>query len=92
MGRRPAKTPQERVEATLESFRDWLCANWGFCGANDAPPANFARDKWTVDEFAEEILRAEGISSLETDYRKQIRDEFVRRFGASLSVADFDTE
>jgi hypothetical protein len=92
MGRRPAKTPQERLESTLEAFRDFLCVEWGFCGASGVAPANLARDRWTADEFAEEILRAEGISSLETDYRKQIREEFVRRFGPSLGVSHFDGE
>lgn len=89
MGRKPAKTPQERVEASLEGFRDWLCLEWGFCGEVGVPPADFSRDRWTADEFAEEILRAEGISPFETDYRKKIRDEFVRRFGGALSVSNF---
>ncbi len=87
MGRKPAKTAQERLKAKLEDYVQWLCVEWGFCG--DAP-VDLARESWSADEFAEAILRAEGMGELETHYRKKIRDEFIRRFGSSLSLSDFE--
>ncbi len=89
MGRKSARTPQERLEARLETFREWLCTEWGFCGTAGISPVDYARESWSADEFAREVLRAEGIGDLETEYRRKIREEFQRRYGDRLSVADF---
>ena len=64
---------------------------WGFCGTPDAPPFDHKREGWTADEFAREVLRAEGdYPSLNEKWFKPIRKEFVTRFGLSTCVADFE--
>jgi hypothetical protein len=67
-----------------------MCVVFGFCGSATEAPFDSSRLSWTADDFAREVLRAEGIGPLETDYFKVIRREFTDRFGASVSVQDFD--
>jgi len=67
-----------------------LCVDWGFC----IPPADadrIARSKrLEADEFAAEVLRAEGMfSEYETKWFPRIKQRFIERFGSSVSVEDF---
>jgi hypothetical protein len=75
-----------------------LCIEWGFCGnANDAP-FDHTRASWTADDFAFEVLRAEGMNPLviegigpfQSDWFKKIRKRFVSEFGQSVCLKDFD--
>jgi hypothetical protein len=76
-----------------------LCVEWGFCGGADAP---FDRTcgAWTADEFALEVLRAEGEAPLmiegigpsQSPWFKKIRARFVSEFGVSVCVRDFESK
>jgi hypothetical protein len=70
-----------------------LCVGWGFCGTPDAAPFDRRRVSWTAEEFAREVLRAEGDHpSLSERWFKPIHDKFMAQFGASISVEDFTEE
>lgn len=75
-----------------------LCIEWGFCG--DAKHARFDRKRgsWTAEQFAFEVLRAEGMDPMiiegigpsQSEWFKKIRSRFVAEFGASVRVSDFE--
>jgi hypothetical protein len=77
-----------------------LCIDCGFCGDARQAPFDRSRTSWTADEFAFEVLRAEGMDPLwiegvgpsQSEFFKMIRDQFSSRFGASISVEDFTEE
>ena len=77
-----------------------LCVEWGFCGNSKDASFDGARASWTADEFATEVLRAEGMNPLmiegvgpdQSDWFKKIRARFVSEFGASVGVGDFESD
>jgi hypothetical protein len=72
----------------------------GFCGDAKHAPFDDKRGAWTADEFALEVLRAEGMDPLmvegigtsQSDYFRMIRARFVSEFGATVSVRDFEAQ
>ena len=76
-----------------------LCIEWGFCGDAKRAPFDHKRGAWTAEEFALEVLRAEGMDPLiiegigpaQSDWFKRIRDRFIAEFGASVSLRDFES-
>lgn len=76
-----------------------LCIEWGFCGNAQDAPFDRERSAWTADEFAIEVLRAEGMNPLliegigpdQSEWFKKIRARFVSEFGGSVRVEDFET-
>lgn len=74
-----------------------LCAEWGFCGSARDAPFDRQRSAWTADEFAIEVLRAEGMNPLliegigpdQSEWFKKIRVRFLSEFGVAVSVDDF---
>jgi hypothetical protein len=95
-----AQYPERRFEGAIENLLRVLCVDFGFCGDSHHAPFDLSRTSWTADDFAVEVLRAEGMNPLhiegigpsQSDYFKLIRDQFVARFGASISVEDFTEE
>lgn len=87
---KPQSTPRERYQDAIRRLLDDLCSNGGFCG--DGRYAPFDRDclSWTAEEFAREVLRAEGMDPTD-GWAKQLREIFTARFGGSLCVADFES-
>ncbi len=77
-----------------------LCVDWGFCGDAENAPFDLERTAWTADEFAIEVLRAEGMNPMmiegigpdQSDWFKKIRARFVAEFGGSVSLCDFDSK
>ncbi len=77
-----------------------LCIEWGFCGNAEDAPFDRERAAWTADEFAVEVLRAEGMNPLviegigldQSEWFKKMRARFVAEFGHSVSVRDFEAE
>jgi hypothetical protein len=75
-----------------------LCIEWGFCGDHRHAPFDHKRGAWTAEEFALEVLRAEGMNPLmiegigpsQSDWFKKIRARFVDEFGGSIRVDDFE--
>lgn len=60
-------------------------------------PFDTKRGSWTAEEFAFEVLRAEGMEPLmiegigvsQSEYFNVIRDFFVKQHGAAIRVTDF---
>lgn len=73
---------------------------WGFCGNAKDAPFDHTPGAWTADEFALEILRAEGMDPLivegvgpsQSEWFKRIRARFIAEFGPSVCVCDFESE
>jgi len=84
-------TARQRYDKAISDLLGELCVGLGFCGTPDAAPFDHKREAWTADEFAREILRAEGGGGgFEEKWFKPLRKEFVARFGLELRVADFE--
>jgi len=76
-------------ERKLRYFLYNLCVDWGFC----IPPSDTDRitssSHVLADEFAVEIVRAEGFSETEgSDWVKKITLRFIEHFGTNELFAD----
>lgn len=93
-------TARERYDRAIGNTLGKFCIEWGFCGDYRHAPFDQKRDAWTAEEFALEVLRAEGMNPLviegigpsQSPWFKKIRGRFVAEFGASVSVRDFESE
>lgn len=93
-------TARQRYDRAISNMLGKLCIEWGFCGDARHAPFDHGRATWTADEFAMEVLRAEGMNPLEiegigpsqSDWFKRIRARFVAEFGNSVSVHDYEAE
>ena len=93
-------TARQRYDRAISKMLGKLCIEWGFCGDARQAPFDHRRAAWAADEFALEVLRAEGMNPLEiegvgpsqSDWFKRIRARFVAELGNSVSVHDFESE
>jgi hypothetical protein len=77
------------LEKMLGTLLDEMCLEWGFC----LPPADRERiassRSLTADEFAAEVLRAEGFDpEYELSWYRKVRQRFIDRFGEAASAED----
>jgi hypothetical protein len=93
-------TARQRYDGAISNLLGKLCVEWGFCGNAKDEPFDRARTSWTAEEFAFEVLRAEGMDPLmiegvgpsQSEYFKMIRARFSEDFGPAISVEDFTEE
>jgi hypothetical protein len=91
-------TARQRYDRALERALGDVCVQLGFCGSSGFAPFDATRESWSADEFAFEVLRAEGMAAivvegvgpLKPEYFDLIRALFVKHFGAFVSVRDFE--
>ncbi|QGZ94095.1 hypothetical protein DSM104635_00911 [Terricaulis silvestris] len=91
-------TTRQRYDRALERALGDVCVQLGFCGSSGFAPFDASRECWSADEFAFEVLRAEGMAAivvegvgpLKPEYFELIRARFVKHFGASVSLSDFE--
>ncbi|MGD9816845.1 MAG: hypothetical protein AB7Q23_16430 [Hyphomonadaceae bacterium] len=94
------RRPKPDFEAVIDALVFEACAEYGFCGDPDCEPFDRTRRAWTAEEFALEVLRAEGLEPIviqgigpsQSEYFVMIRDLFLRRVGASIRVDDTDAQ
>jgi hypothetical protein len=80
---------ERSLKKDLGDLLDTLCVEWGFC----IPPSDFdrivARQRLTADEFAAEVLRAEGFNpEYEKQWHRKIKRRFTDRFGEAALADD----
>jgi hypothetical protein len=80
------KLDPSTLEKGLCTLLSELCIEWGFC----IPPADatriIKRTHITADEFAAEVLRAEGMApEREQTWVRRIKHRFTDRFGSVAS-------
>jgi hypothetical protein len=78
------------LEGDLNNLLANLCQQMGFC----IPPSDRDRictsQRIDADEFAFEVLRAEGFDPrYEHEWFREIKQFFVERFGESASASDY---
>jgi hypothetical protein len=79
---------ESSLEKRLSDLLTALCVEWGFC----IPPDDFDRiassQHLTADEFATEVLKAEGFDHPEYELRwhRKIKRRFIDRFGEAASA------
>lgn len=81
------------LERDILVLLDKLCLESGFC----IPPVDAVRisqsASLTADEFASEVLRAEGMNpEYELSWYRAIRKCFIEVFGRSVSVDSYNPE
>ncbi len=80
------------AKESIDKLLAELCVEWGFC----LPPASCDRiaamDEFTPEEFAEAVLRAEGMDpSTNETWMERLTDRFQRHMAGSLSNPTRDT-
>lgn len=58
-----------------------LCVKWGFCIPKDDFDQISKMDYYYADDFAMDIIEAEGMDS-NSSWRKKIAERFIERFGS----------
>lgn len=91
-------TARQRYDRAISGLLGKLCIEWGFSGDAKEPPFDHRRSAWTAEEFALEVLRAEGMKPLivegigpsQSEWFKKIHARFSAEFGGSIGVGDFE--
>ncbi len=77
------------LEHDLTAFLGVLCVEWGFC----IPPADARRianlDSVTAEEFAKQVLVAEGMCSYTSPWFKKITLRFSSLFGDEVAASTY---
>ena len=75
--------------AGLDILLGDLCREWGFCNRLTAADVVAQRTALSDMEFAYAVLRAEKMNlEYKPDWVRRIREKFVARFGASISLIE----
>lgn len=73
----------------LTSFLDVLCVEWGFCIPASDKERILQLESVTANEFAELVLKAEGLCSETSPWFKKIVHRFSHAFGKEVSKTDY---
>lgn len=77
------------LERKLRFFLYDLCVDWGFCIPPDDADRIATTQRISANEFAIEVVRAEGFSGIEgSDWVKKISQRFIEHFGTDELAAD----
>jgi hypothetical protein len=75
------------LEKDLRSLLSTLCVEWGFCIPPDDVDRIASSQRLTADEFATEVLKAEGFNAdYEVRWHRAIKRLFIERFGSVASA------
>jgi hypothetical protein len=67
----------------LERLLDWLCTEWGYCEAHTAYALIERHPQMTPKQFAEIILRAEG---LDPPLQNELRRKLARKYSEFMNI------
>lgn len=79
------------LETDLTAFLGVLCVEWGFC----LPPADARRlanlDRVTAEEFAKQLLEAEGMNADSSPWFQRIAKRFSKLFGNEVVASSYQS-